>query len=186
MPSPVDTIPQTTNDFALFKELLYQLVVENKYMKVVETGTDVGDSARIFSTALQATQGTLVTIDIKAPVGDWPKDWPVKNIQFVLGDSKQVRLNQEIDCLFLDAHGQGTNAYEQMKGELANLGVWVRSGGKILLDDVYHNEFGAGIRQALEEFTRHHQLVSTIYPQGHGFAILEVTHPLPHPSHVAT
>jgi aspartyl-tRNA(Asn)/glutamyl-tRNA(Gln) amidotransferase subunit C len=147
--------------------------------RVLETGTDVGDSARIFSTALQSTQGELLTIDLKPPMNDWPKDWPVKNIKFLQGDSRQLRIQQEIDLLFLDAHGTDTNSYEQVKAELANLGVWVRVGGKIVLDDLFHDKFGPGIRQALEEFTQLHQLIWTIYPQSHGLVVIEVTHPLP-------
>ena len=179
MPSPADTIPQTTTDFAQFKDLFYQLIVENKYTKVLETGTDVGDSARIFSTALQATQGQLVTCDLKPPIGNWPDQWPVKNIQFVVGDSRQLKLTQEIDLLFLDAHGTGTNSYEQIMAELTQLGVWVRVGGKIVIDDLFHNEFGSGIRQALEEFGKLHQLAWTVYPHSHGLAILEMSHVLP-------
>ena len=179
MPSPIDTIPQTTQDFLPYKELLYQLIVVNKFTKVLETGTDVGDSTRIFSSALQATQGQLVTVDLKPPMNDWPKDWPIKNIQFLQGDSRQVKLTQEIDLLFLDAHGSGTNSYDQIKAELAGLGVWVRVGGKIVLDDVFHSEFGTGIRKAFEEFAQLALIPWTIYPQSHGLAVLEVTHPLP-------
>ena len=55
MSTPVDAIPQTTQDFASIKYLMYQLVLEGKYQKVLEIGTNVGDSTRIFSAALQAT-----------------------------------------------------------------------------------------------------------------------------------
>ena len=181
MPSPLDTIPQTTTDFAVFKELLYQLVVVNKYTKVMETGTDVGDSARIFSSALQATQGNLVTVDLKPPVGEWPKDWPIKNIQFITGNSKEMKLGEEIDLLFLDAHAAGCDAYLQVSTELKGLGVWVRKGGKIVIDDVFHSEFGEGIRKAYEEFGKQHQLAWTIYPHSHGLCVLEVSHALPRP-----
>ena len=181
MPSPIDTIPQTTSDFAPFKELLYALVVVNKFTKVLETGTDVGDSTRIFSTALQATQGQLVTIDINATVvNGWAKDWPIKNVQFVTGDSRQLKLTQEIDLLFLDAHLPGTNGYDQIKAELTTLGGWVRAGGKIVIDDVFHSEFGEGIRKAYEEFCRANLLAWTVYPHSHGLVVIEVTHPLPH------
>jgi len=179
MPSPLDTIPQTTQDFALVKELLYNLVVVNKYTKVLETGTDVGDSTRIFSTALQATQGQLVTVDHKPPVNDWPATWPIKNIQFVQGDSRQLKLNQEVDLLFLDAHQDGTDAYQQVGTELKQLGVWVKAGGKIVADDWYHTTFGAGIQKAVEEFGQVHQLAWTVYPHGHGLVVVEVSHALP-------
>ena len=179
MASPIDTIPQTTQDFAVFKELLYTLIVANKYTKVLETGTDVGDSARIFSSALQATQGQLVTVDLKPPMGNWHEGWPTKNIQFVQGDSRQLKIKQEIDLLFLDAHENGTDAYAHVKTELTNLGVWVRAGGKIVLDDVFHGEFGEGIRKAQEEFCKMHLLAWTTYPHGHGLVVMEVTHGLP-------
>lgn len=178
MPSPVEQIPQTTQDFLVFKELLYQLVVENKYQRVLETGTDVGDSTRIFSTALQHTSGSLVTIDLKPPVGNWHESWPVKNIQFVQGDSRQLRLNQPIDLLFLDDHTGETDAYTHVKAELETLGVWVRKGGKIVVDDSWHQQLGEGTWKAVREFCRAQQLAYTDYPQGHGIMIIEVTHEL--------
>jgi predicted O-methyltransferase YrrM len=179
MPSPIDTIPQTTQDFAVFKELLYHLIIANKYVKVLETGTDVGDSTRIFSTALQATQGQLVTVDQKPPVNNWPSTWPIKNIQFVQADSRQLKVNQELDLIFLDAHQDGTDAYQHVSTELKQLGVWVKIGGKIVLDDWYHGTFGEGIRKATEEFARLHQVAWTVYPHGHGLAVVEVSHLLP-------
>ena len=179
MASPIDTIPQTTQDFALYKQLLYDLVVVNKFTKVLETGTDVGDSTRIFSTALQTTNGEIVTIDIKPPVNDWFKDWPIKNIRFIQNDSKQIKLSQEIDLLFLDAHIGGCNSYEQVKTELTNLGVWVKAGGKVVIDDVFHGEFGEGIRKAYEEFAKQYSLPWTVYPQRDGLAILEINYGLP-------
>lgn len=176
MPSPIDTIPQTAQGVNPFRELLYQLIVLNKYQKVLETGTDVGDSARIFSSALQVTSGQLVTVDIKPPVNDWPASWPVKNIQFVTGDSKQLRLKEEIDCLYLDAHLADIDIETQITEELKWLGRWVRVGGKIVLDDVFHATFGPGIRKTLEAFARVQQFPWTTYPQGYGLAVIEVTH----------
>lgn len=179
MPSPVDTIPQTTQDFAPYKELLYQLVVVNQYKRIVETGTDVGDSTRILSAALQTTQGQLVTCDVKPPVDDWPNTWPVKNIQFIQGNSAELKIQQPVDLVFLDAHVEGMDLKTHVSAELHNLGRWVRPGGKIVVDDVFHDKFGVAIQQALFEFCKTHDLAWTTYPQGHGLIVVEVSHELP-------
>ncbi len=182
MPSPIDTIPQVTKDFDLYKELLYGLVVVNKYTKVLETGTDVGDSARIFSTALQATGGKLMTIDIKPPVNNWLEGWPIKNISYFQQDSKLVRINEEIDLLFLDAHNPEMDVANHVASELQLFGGWVRVGGKIVVDDVWHDVFGPPIRKAVEGFCRQHLLTWTYYPHDHGLCIIEMTHPVQRPS----
>lgn len=178
MPSPVDTIPQTTVDFAAFKHLFFALVVGEKYQKVVEVGTDVGDSTRIFSKALQITGGRLLSIDIKPPVDDWPTktNWEPKNIDFMTQNSANVKLAQPVDLLFLD----GDHTYVHIKQELEQLGVWVRMGGKILLHDAFHQEFGEPTQRAVFEFCRKHLLTATFYPHQDGLAVIEVTHALPH------
>ena len=175
MPSPVDAIPQTTPDFAAIKYLMYQLVLDGKYQRVVEIGTNVGDSTRIFSTALQATNGKLWTIDLEPPTSNWPEQWPVKNIEFIKSDSLLCPWSQEIDVLFLD----GNHEAPHVKAELVKYGPWVLVGGKILAHDIHHSQFGPGITSAIHEWCHGMQLCWTDYPHQHGLAVIEVSHPLP-------
>lgn len=171
---PIDAIPQTTQDFEAFKFLLFELVTQGRYQRVVEVGTDVGDSTRIFSTALQATAGQLITIDAVAPKGNWHEQWAVKNVKFITSDVKLLQWKEPIDLLFLD----GDHTYEAVQWELANLAIHVREGGKVLLHDIYHSEFGEPITKAIREWTKLHELCWTAYPHQHGLAIIEVSHPL--------
>ena len=175
MPSPVDQIPQTTQDFLQFKELLYALVVLNKYQKVVETGTDVGDLTRILSTALQATQGQLLSLDLK-PVGSWAAEWPVKNVQFQQGDSRTAQVAGEFDLLVLDAQGDAKDLAALVREQLDRLGVWVKVGGKVVICRPYHQTYGQTVRETVEEWAKRQGLCWTVYPQGQGMLIIEITH----------
>lgn len=175
MPHPVDSVPQTTQDFALLKGLLYDVVVTSQAKVVFETGTNVGDSTRILSTALQVTSGKLWTVDLKPPEGEWPKTWPVQNIEFIQGDAGKLRIKEQIDVLFLD----DDHAAEAIAQRLRNLGPSVKVGGKIVLHDSSHSEFGEGIHAAIRSFCREQQLWYTDYPLGHGLTIIEVSHALP-------
>ena len=175
MAHPVDSVPQTTQDFAEFKYLLYDVITSIKAQKVFETGTNVGDSTRILSKALEETGGKLVTIDLKPPENNWPESWPLKNIQFAQGDASKLQIKDSIDVLFLD----DDHAAEAVKQRLQNLGPAVRVGGKIALHDTCHSEFGPGIFKAVHDFCRENALWYTHYPLGHGMIIIEVSHPLP-------
>ena len=174
-PDPITSIPQRTQDFLAFRRLLYQVVVENNYKKGCETGTDVGDSTRIFSAALQATGGTLVTIDRELPKEKWHEQWEIKNVTYLTKMVQECFLQEEIDFLFIDDE----HTYPHVLNELRQLGVWVRAGGKILLHDVYHEQFGPQVLRAIMEFTKLHLLTWIAYPQAHGMAIIEVDHSLP-------
>lgn len=169
---PIDAIPQTTQDFESLKFLLFELITQARYQRVVEVGTDVGDSTRIFSKALQATAGKLLTIDKVLPKDNWYEKWEVKNISFLTVEVKTLQWKEPIDLLFLD----GDHHYEAVLWELANLGVWVREGGKVLLHDIYHSEFGEQITKAVKEWTKLHELCWTAYPHQHGLAVIEVSH----------
>ena len=177
---PIDAIPQTTGDFEAFKFLLHDIVIQHRYQRVVEVGTDVGDSTRVFSSALQATAGQLITIDKVAPKNNWPETcinggpWPIKNIKFITSDVKLLQWKEPIDLLFLD----GDHTYEALQWELSNLGIHVREGGKVLCHDIYHSEFGEPITKAVKEWAKLHELCWTAYPHQHGLAIIEVSHPL--------
>ena len=171
----VAQIPQTTSDFQDLRHLLAGLIRDLTATAVLEIGTDVGDSSRIFSSVLQETGGHLWTVDIQPPKGDWLTNWPLKNISFIQGDSRQLKFNQKIDLLFLD----GDHTYETVRHELFTLGRAVRAGGKIACHDTLHSEFGPGIMRAIHEFSQLAKLPWTHYPYQHGLAVVEVTYELP-------
>ena len=171
----VAQIPQTTTDFQDLRHLLATYVRTTCAKTIVEIGTDVGDSARIFSGILQETQGVLYTIDLQPPKGNWLTTWPIKNIFFLQGDFKSMVWGQVVDLVFID----GDHSYEGCLADLQKFGPWVRVGGYVLLHDTLHSEFGPGIMKAIWGWTTETRYPLVHYPYQHGFAAIEITHELP-------
>lgn len=171
---PIETVPQTTNNYRALKYLLFQTIVEFRIQRVLETGTDVGDITRILSTALQATGGKLVSVDIVPPKNAWHESWAVKNVDFVTGDATQLAWANELDLLVLD----DKHEVEHLTKELDRLGVWVKKGGKIIIPGLYQKDMGDKIFQAVREWTFKHLLCWTAYPHDIGLVIIEVSHQL--------
>ena len=170
VPHPVDTIPQTTQDFAGIGRILYDTVIQLHATRVLETGTDVGDSARLLSLALVQTGGRLWTVDTVPPKGEWFTNWTHKNIEWVQADSKTLSLQGELDLLFLDSDHTQTH----VTAELNQLGTKVRKGGRIALHDTLHGEYGQGILQATHVWATMMGYAWTEYPIGRGLAIIAV------------
>ena len=141
---------------------------------IVETGTDVGETACIFSRYLQPLNGELISIDIIPPKGEWFTNWAIKNITSLTYNSATIPWNRSIDVLFLDSD----HHYEHVLAELNHLGPWVRKGGLILLHDTQHPEFGEQIIKAIREWTAQSQLSWTEYPYQFGMATIYVTRQL--------
>ena len=171
-PPPMLAVPQTTNDFALLRSMLWQLVVRRGWRRILEVGTDVGDTPRLFSAALTHTGGRLWTIDLKPPVNDWPKTWTVPNVTFLTGDSLTVPWTEPLHAVFLD----GNHHADHLWKELERFGPCVEVGGALLLHDTCHGEYGKGILDTLRRWTLKEQLPWTEYPYQHGLAVIEVTH----------
>ena len=169
MPS-LDTIPQITQDFAQLKQLLYDTVLELKAQAVLEIGTDVGDSTRIFATALRETGGHLWTVDLVAP--KWPEGWltPYPNVTLLTCDSLLLPWEVTVDLLFLD----GNHDKDHVAQELEKFGKWVRSHGQILVHDTIHNEFGEGIRSVAVEYARQHGYGWMNHQIQHGLGVIDV------------
>ena len=168
----IDSIFQWTQDFRENKELLFNAVLQVNAKVVVELGTDVGDSTRIFASALARTQGHLWTIDINRP--DWehqiirrvntalgidttePSPMPevmrhfAQFITVITSNSLQVNWRSWIDLLFIDSNHEATH----VSSELEKYGSLVRKEGLILLHDTHHRQFGEGIRKSLEEWAK--------------------------------
>ena len=173
-PFDLEKVPQMTGDFKILKHLLMALVLDRKAQVVLEVGTDVGDSTRIFSSCLQITGGKLYTIDKEPPKQNWLEGWPVKNVIFIQGDSITVPFGEPLDLLFLD----GDHTAEHLRKELDYFARRVKVGGRIALHDTCHNEFGQEITGVIRQFTQEQQLVWTEYPFQHGLAVIDVSHPV--------
>ena len=170
MPS-VDTVPQTTGDFSQLKYIIEVQVREVGAKKILELGTDVGDSTRIFSNVLLETSGKLLTIDIVPPKEDWPTQHPCPNVMFVTGDSLKVDFAEEVDILFIDSNHHKEHVLE----ELRRYGKWVRKGGRILLHDIIHSEFGVGISEAITEWCKEVNIPTwERYEIQHGLGVIKI------------
>ena len=171
----ISTVPQTTQDFLDVRHLFTQLARQRQPKLVLETGTDVGDTTRLWSALLQETGGHLWTIDTKPPVGNWLATWPLKNVTFLQGDALHLQWAQKMDVLFLDDNHQ----YDHLAKELIKFGPWVRPGGLILCHGTLLPDYGEGIRKALHEWTSLLRLPWTHYPLQGGVGVIEVTYELP-------
>ena len=170
----INAIQQVTQDFRILKHLLMALVLDRKAQVVLEVGTDVGDSTRVFSSCLQLTGGKLYTIDKEPPKQNWLESWPIKNVLFTLGDSITVPWGEPLDLLFLD----GDHTAEHLRKELDYFARRVKVGGRVALHDTCHNEFGQEITGVIRQFCQEQQLVWTEYPFQHGLAVIDVSHPI--------
>ncbi len=174
MPS-VESVYQSTTDFIHLKYILDQQVKETNAQKVVELGTNVGDSTRVFANALLGTGGKLLTIDIEPPVRNWHKEIPYPNVAFVTQDSLKVNFAEEIDLLFIDSDHHKNHVLS----ELRKYGIWVRVGGRILLHDITHSEYGKEITEAVNEWSKEVGIKNwQAYNVQHGLGVIEVDHPL--------
>lgn len=166
-------IPQKTPDYIFHKQMMFESILWVNAQRALETGTDLGDSARIFATALRKTGGSLITMDIKAPEdAGWLKEYP--NVQVAIGDTTAVPWTTEIDFLFLDDHVKGMDTHKHIVMELEKFGRWVRKGGLILIHDTMHLDFGAGLVKGIREFCAKYGLRWMEDPQQHGMAVIEV------------
>ena len=171
-PFDLEKVQQVTQDFKILKHLLMALVLDRKAQVILEVGTDVGDSTRVFSSCLQMTGGKLYTIDKEVPKQNWLESWPLKNVTFILGDSITIPWGEPLDLLWLD----GDHTVDHLTKELAYFGRQVKVGGRIALHDTCHNEFGQGITGVIRAFCQEQQLTWTEYPFQHGLAVIDVSH----------
>jgi predicted O-methyltransferase YrrM len=155
--------------FSLYKKLLF------RDERVLEIGTGWGLFSR-FCMMLGITD--LTTID-KIPD---PRHFSENvhgyenNIHRIVGDSKEVlkKLKDfDYDIVMID----GDHGYEGFKADFIEAVRLVKSYGMIIVDDVWHpknfqNDYG--ILKALSELCMHFDFEITIYPFGHGIAVINI------------
>ena len=159
-------IKQVTQDMAAHVQMIGNLIVSIKAQRVLELGTDVGDSTRIISAALKQTGGKLWTIDVK------PLDWNWKelgNVEALTGNSLDFIPDRLIDLLFID----DDHTYPHVLNELRKFVPCVRPGGYILLHDVLNKEHGPGVQRSIEEFCSPLKWGWSIFPNSHGMAVIQ-------------
>ena len=174
MSHPVFEVPQITQDYAEVKHILYDSVIETWAQKVLELGSDVGDSTRIFATALRETGGHLWTVDVLPP--KWYPEImePYKNITIITEDTEKFQTDELFDLLFIDDHNDETKIYSHVLGELLQFGPQIKKGGRILIHDVIHPRFGDGSRKAIGEWCWQNKLSWTIERRTHGLGIIQL------------
>ena len=173
-----EEIYQATQDFKEQLPFLIQTVVALNAQTVLELGTDVGDSTRIFSRALTLTGGRLFTVDLKPPKWDARLMRAYYNVHVITAESTSIGWDQPLDLVFIDDHVAGMDVYTHLLAELNKFGRWVRVGGQILVHDTLHNEFGPPIQKAMTEWTTKHELPFVNDVRQHGLGIIQITHKL--------
>lgn len=171
MPVNRPPISQVTADFQQYVDIIYDCVIKLNAKTILEVGTDLGDSTRIFATALNETGGYIWTVDIKPP--QWSPVLMVgfPNVHVITSDIKDLKWDKQLDILFLDSD----HHYQHVLTELDCFGKWVRKNGLIILHDTHHSEFGTQITQAMTEYASGKSYPIKDYPFGHGLGIIEVT-----------
>jgi predicted O-methyltransferase YrrM len=174
MPSiDLESIPQVTHDYEFHARILFELVLTLKAKEVLELGTDVGDSARIFLEALKITGGNLTTIDILPP--KWNREVMkfYSNFTFHEIDSLSFQPDKYYDLIFIDDHGpEEPDIEKHVTLELEKYFPFLSAKGVIAVHDTNHSIFGGGIRKAVEEFIRGKNLLATFDKKGHGLSLL--------------
>ena len=169
---------QFTQDFQFHKDLMTQLVEQTQAKRILELGSDVGDSTRIFASALAYFGGNLWTIDINPP--KWNQEWMdgLYNFTAITEDTlnPELKWDKEVDILFID----DDHTYPHVLEELKKFGPWVRRGGYILLHDTQHSQYGTQVTQSINEWTRQVKLKWEDHPEGHGMGVISVDKSLRH------
>ena len=171
MPHPVDAVYQACDQFASpQKELLYDSVLHANAQTVLEIGTNIGDSSRIFSTALRVTSGHLYSLDCDGPnctglAGNWLETFDCSNITFLIGSSLDYPWDRHVDVLLVD----GDHGYETALSDLTRFGPWVRTGGRILIHDT---RLFASVAHAVHHWASRVQVAYVSYPEGVGLSLV--------------
>ncbi len=113
----------------LYSSVLFGLAVVQQPKTVVEIGTQLGFSSRVWLAATEEIQGEVHSIDVDP---DCAKLELGPRWHFHLGKSQEI---ESIDCdlLYVD----GDHSYEAVCSDMARHGVKVRNGGLVVLDDYY-------------------------------------------------
>ena len=162
-------IYQVTDDYAALTINMLEITVQANAQVILETGTNVGDSARIWLAGLEKTGGELWTVDIQ----DWGDAWgtDIPNLHFLKGSSIDISWDKEIDILYLDSD----HTYGHVMKELYKFGPYVKKGGFIVLNDTLHHGYGWEITSAI----RHWMLTAGLAiwaenVRGYGLAMIRV------------
>lgn len=168
-------IIQVTGDYSPLIINMLEMVLETKAKIILETGTNIGDSARIWLKGLEKTGGELWTIDTRDYGDSWADGIP--NIHFLKGSSLEVPWDKEIDILYLDSD----HTYGHVMKELIRFAPFVKVGGAILMNDTLHHQYGWEVTQAL----RHYMLSTGIAHwtenvRGYGLGMVRVRNKILH------
>ena len=160
-------IKQVTQDMQAHIQLIINLVSACKAQRILELGTDVGDSTRILSAALKGTGGKLWTVDVKQVEWDWRG---LGNVEALVGSSLDFIPDRQIDLLFID----DDHSYPHVLHELVKFGPCVKPGGFICLHDVLNKEHGPAVMRSIMEYCEPLKWSWVMNPGSHGLAVIQV------------
>jgi predicted O-methyltransferase YrrM len=149
-------------------QLLYDIIVKNKYKSAVEIGTSTGHSSIWIAWALSKTGGKLITIEIdedryKEALANFEKAGVAQFIDARLADAHELvpKLNGPIDFVFSDADKDWyTNYFKALDPKLAVGGCFTA-----------HNVGMAGVREYYEYISKLPYYKTTVDNHGGGMAI---------------
>lgn len=133
-----------------------------KELIILEIGVNKGHSTRAFLRGLDSRtedggKGLLYSMDIN----DCSRQGRNNKWKFILGDSKLVGWNKNIDILFID----GDHTYEGAKADYNKYEPFVVNGGLIFLHDILQPL--SGVKILFEEIT-HPKIKLCLNKQGMG------------------
>ncbi len=150
LPEKADGVEWQKMYSAIWKRM-QEIVFDLKPKLILELGTNVGHSTRIFLEAMMQCPrpGHIITVDIKGP--KW-QEWQMKKYEghFTAVESDSLSLafdDREIDILYIDS----LHTYEHVLKELKLYVQKVKKGGKVLLHDVSKPDDGV---EAIEQIPR--------------------------------
>ena len=160
------------------------LVIGLHAQVVVELGTAMGRSTRIWADALEDTGGHCWTVDIAPPLDNWLATYPLAHrITTIQQDALKVtwETSQPIDVLYID----DAHTYPHVLYELRHWAPWVRAGGRILLDDIAHRQWAYTepntawqVLRSVAEFCQEVNLPFLVHPHNQGLGEIIMTHPV--------
>lgn len=174
----------STDQYRHHRYRMRQAVKDLQAKVIVEGGTNVGRSTRIWAEALEETDGHLWTIDVKPPLGDWHIGYAYNHrITYILQDVLHTTWRDEhpIDILYID----DDHTYPHVLYELRRWAPYVRVGGRIFLDDVQHADWTYSepntewyVLRAMAEFCQESLLPWIVHSHGQGMGEIVMTHPV--------
>jgi hypothetical protein len=146
-------------------KIFFSIVFEWNAKKVLEFGTREGYSTRLFSKALEKTEGQIITVDINKPNTPFTES----NIITINSDVESLLYQEQVDILYIDDWHDPWHLYYELN-KFAHLAKVV-----IIHDVCIEQGYPKSLTRSIEEWCRSNMIIYTIYPMNEcGLAVLEI------------